>query len=164
MRTVIVDGARVAPSKVVCVGRNYVEHIKELNNEVPTSMVLFMKPNSALSSELITGEQTPLHYEGEISFLMKQQCIHCRCQYPGSPPTPQRGDFEEPIETTISQKNNYSLVIQCGGCMVTRKQLLNRLKPYIEAGIPVTNYGMTLAYVNGIFERATKMFSGPLTP
>ena len=72
MRTVIVDGARVAPSKVVCVGRNYVEHIKELNNEVPTSMVLFMKPNSALSSELITGAQTPLHYEGEISFLIRE--------------------------------------------------------------------------------------------
>lgn len=72
MKTVIIDGARVAPSKVVCVGRNYVAHIKELNNEVPTSMVLFMKPNTAISSELITGKQTPLHYEGEISFLIKK--------------------------------------------------------------------------------------------
>ena len=34
MRTVMVDGKSVTPSKVVCVGRNYVEHIKELNNEV----------------------------------------------------------------------------------------------------------------------------------
>ncbi|HNX87444.1 MAG TPA: [FeFe] hydrogenase H-cluster maturation GTPase HydF [Paludibacteraceae bacterium] len=51
-----------------------------------------------------------------------------------------------------------SLVIQCGGCMVTRKQLLNRLKPFTEAEIPVTNYGMALAYVNGIFERATAPF------
>jgi hypothetical protein len=42
--------------------------------------------------------------------------------------------------------------------MVTRKQLLNRLKPFVEAGIPVTNYGMTLAFVNGIFERATSPF------
>ncbi len=72
MKTVTVDGKSVVPSKVVCVGRNYVEHIKELNNEVPTSMVIFMKPNSALSSELITGKQTPLHYEGEISFLIKE--------------------------------------------------------------------------------------------
>lgn len=71
MKTVLLDGQRVAPSKVVCVGRNYVEHIRELNNEVPTSMVLFMKPNSAISSELITLPQTPLHYEGEISFLIK---------------------------------------------------------------------------------------------
>lgn len=54
---------------------------------------------------------------------------------------------------------NYALVIQCGGCMVTRRQLINRLHPFIDAGIPVTNYGMTLAYMNGIFERATAMLS-----
>ncbi|MHB9056998.1 MAG: [FeFe] hydrogenase H-cluster maturation GTPase HydF [Paludibacteraceae bacterium] len=58
----------------------------------------------------------------------------------------------------INNGKTYSLVIQCGGCMVTRRQLLNRLKPFIEAGIPVTNYGMTLAYVNGIFERTTAIF------
>lgn len=54
---------------------------------------------------------------------------------------------------------NYALVIQCGGCMVTRRQLINRLRPFIVAGIPVTNYGMTLAYMNGIFERATAILS-----
>ena len=67
-------------------------------------------------------------------------------------------DFVSGLSELTNQVENYSLVIQCGGCMVTRKQLLNRLKPYIEAGIPVTNYGMTLAYVNGIFERATSSF------
>lgn len=71
MKTVLVDGKRVAPSKVVCVGRNYVEHIQELNNEMPTSMVIFMKPNSAVSEVLVSGKN-PLHYEGEISFLIKQ--------------------------------------------------------------------------------------------
>ena len=71
MKTVVVDGKRVAPSKVVCVGRNYVEHIQELNNEIPTSMVIFMKPNSAISEVLVSGKN-PLHYEGEISFLIKQ--------------------------------------------------------------------------------------------
>lgn len=54
--------------------------------------------------------------------------------------------------------NIFSLVIQCGGCMITRKQLINRISPFIEAGIPVTNYGMTLAYLHGIFERATNIF------
>ncbi|HTX88117.1 MAG TPA: [FeFe] hydrogenase H-cluster maturation GTPase HydF [Bacteroidales bacterium] len=53
---------------------------------------------------------------------------------------------------------DYSLVVQCGGCMVTRKQLLNRLKPFVEAGIPVTNYGMAIAYVHGIYNRAIKPF------
>ena len=72
MKTVMLEHLEVTPSKVVCVGRNYVEHIKELNNEIPTSMVLFMKPNSAISRELTTIPQTPLHYEGEISFLIKK--------------------------------------------------------------------------------------------
>jgi [FeFe] hydrogenase H-cluster maturation GTPase HydF len=53
---------------------------------------------------------------------------------------------------------DYSMVIQCGGCMITRKQLINRLKPAIEAGIPVTNYGMAIAYMHGIFERAVAPF------
>ncbi len=53
---------------------------------------------------------------------------------------------------------NFALVIQCGGCMVTRKQILNRLRPFIKAGIPVTNYGMALAYVNGSIDRVTNVF------
>lgn len=53
---------------------------------------------------------------------------------------------------------DYALVIQCGGCMITRKQLINRLKPAIKAGIPVTNYGMTIAYVQGIYDRAIAPF------
>ena len=67
-------------------------------------------------------------------------------------------DFVSGLSELTNQVENYSLVIQCGGCMVTRKQLLNRLKPFTEASIPVTNYGMTLAYMNGIFERATASF------
>jgi [FeFe] hydrogenase H-cluster maturation GTPase HydF len=52
----------------------------------------------------------------------------------------------------------YSLVIQCGGCMITRKQLHNRLQAAIKAGVPVTNYGMAIAYVQGIFNRAVAPF------
>jgi [FeFe] hydrogenase H-cluster maturation GTPase HydF len=53
---------------------------------------------------------------------------------------------------------DYSMVIQCGGCMITRRQLINRLKPAVDAGIPVTNYGMAIAYMHGIFERAVAPF------
>ncbi len=52
----------------------------------------------------------------------------------------------------------YALVVQCGGCVITRKQLINRLRPAIDAGIPVTNYGMAIAYVQGIYERAVAPF------
>jgi predicted GTPase len=53
---------------------------------------------------------------------------------------------------------DYAIVIQCGGCMITRKQLVSRLKPAIDAGIPVTNYGMAIAFSHGIFERAVAPF------
>ncbi len=42
--------------------------------------------------------------------------------------------------------------------MITRKQLVNRLVPAITAGIPVTNYGMSIAYMHGIFDRAVAPF------
>ncbi|HOT89834.1 MAG TPA: [FeFe] hydrogenase H-cluster maturation GTPase HydF, partial [Bacteroidales bacterium] len=53
---------------------------------------------------------------------------------------------------------DYALIIQCGGCMITRKQLINRLQIAIDAGIPITNYGLLIAYINGIFERAVAPF------
>lgn len=53
---------------------------------------------------------------------------------------------------------DYALVIQCGGCMITRKQVLSRLSDAIETGVPVTNYGLTIAYINGIFDRAVAPF------
>lgn len=54
---------------------------------------------------------------------------------------------------------DYALVIQCGGCVITRKQLMNRLRPAIQAGVPVTNYGMSIAYVQGIYNRAIAPFT-----
>ena len=53
---------------------------------------------------------------------------------------------------------DYSLVVQCGGCMITRRQLHNRIQPAVKAGIPVTNYGMAIAYVQGIYNRAIAPF------
>ncbi len=53
---------------------------------------------------------------------------------------------------------DYSLVIHCGGCMVNRKEILNRIKICKEQKVPITNYGVLLAYLNGILDRATKIF------
>jgi len=69
MKKVYLENKEIIPSKIVCVGRNYVEHIKELGNEILENMVLFMKPNSAISDELCSGSGEPIHFEGEICFL-----------------------------------------------------------------------------------------------
>ncbi len=62
------------------------------------------------------------------------------------------------LDKLKSNLEEYSLVVQCGGCMVTSKQLQNRLQQAIDKNIPVTNYGMTIAYVQGIYKRAIKPF------
>ncbi|MEC4725419.1 fumarylacetoacetate hydrolase family protein [Shewanella sp. D64] len=72
MNTLTVSQRTVTPFKLVCVGRNYVEHIKELGNEIPEDMLLFIKPNSAISTNLISFHHETIHYETELCFLFEQ--------------------------------------------------------------------------------------------
>ena len=64
----------IRPSKIVCVGRNYVAHAKELGNEVPERPMLFLKPSSALiaSGEAIElpAASSQVEYEGEIGVVI----------------------------------------------------------------------------------------------
>lgn len=72
MNNTLVENTKIVPSKVICIGRNYVEHITELGNEIPDEMVVFLKPNSAIASTLHAFHQEPLHYEAEICFFYLQ--------------------------------------------------------------------------------------------
>ena len=74
MKSIKLNEQDLTPSKVICIGRNYVDHIKELDNEMPKDMVIFNKPNSSISDELkYFSEDT--RYEGEICFLIKDKKI-----------------------------------------------------------------------------------------
>jgi 2-keto-4-pentenoate hydratase/2-oxohepta-3-ene-1,7-dioic acid hydratase in catechol pathway len=70
MKSVIRDGKAVYPSKIVCIGRNYAEHIKEFDNEETQEPVIFIKPNSAISNDVHSSKSELIHYEGEITFLI----------------------------------------------------------------------------------------------
>jgi hypothetical protein len=56
----------------------------------------------------------------------------------------------------------YKLVIHCGACMWNRRQMLSRIMRCQQAGVPITNYGLTIAYSLGIFERALEPFPAAL--
>ena len=58
--------------------------------------------------------------------------------------------------------SDYKLAIQCGGCMHNRRAMLSRIMQCRKAGVPITNYGVAIAYSLGIFERALKPFSDSL--
>jgi 2-keto-4-pentenoate hydratase/2-oxohepta-3-ene-1,7-dioic acid hydratase in catechol pathway len=70
MNPVVWDKKRVYPSKIVCIGRNYAEHIKEFDNEATQEPVIFLKPNSAISEDVCSSSTELIHYEGEITFLI----------------------------------------------------------------------------------------------
>jgi [FeFe] hydrogenase H-cluster maturation GTPase HydF len=56
----------------------------------------------------------------------------------------------------------YQLVVHCGNCMGNRREMLSRILRCREAGVPITNYGLTIAYSLGIFERALEPFPAAL--
>jgi hypothetical protein len=58
--------------------------------------------------------------------------------------------------------SSYKLVIHCGACMWNRREMLSRMLRCQQAGIPITNYGLTIAYSLGIFERALEPFPAAL--
>jgi len=53
---------------------------------------------------------------------------------------------------------SYKLIVHCGACMLNRKQMLSRLRKAQEKNVPIVNYGVFLAYMNGILERTTAIF------
>lgn len=53
---------------------------------------------------------------------------------------------------------DYDLVIHCGGCMINSRSMKNRIDFCVKNGVPITNYGVVLAYVNEILERSKKIF------
>ncbi|GMV90999.1 MAG: [FeFe] hydrogenase H-cluster maturation GTPase HydF [Candidatus Hydrogenedentota bacterium] len=56
----------------------------------------------------------------------------------------------------------YKLVIHCGACTTNRREMLSRIMRCRQAGVPITNYGLTIAYSLGIFERALEPFPAAL--
>ena len=54
--------------------------------------------------------------------------------------------------------SDYDLIIHCGGCMINSRAMVNRINFAADANVPITNYGVVLAYVNGILDRAKEIF------
>ena len=52
----------------------------------------------------------------------------------------------------------YKLIIHCGGCMISEKEVRYRMNMAIDEGIPFTNYGTAIAFMKGILKRSTEMF------
>lgn len=73
MHSVTFEQQLINPSKIICIGRNYLAHIRELGNAVPNELVVFLKPNSAITQTLHAEHMgEALHYEAELAYLYQQ--------------------------------------------------------------------------------------------
>ena len=57
-----------------------------------------------------------------------------------------------------AELSKYSMIIHCGGCMLNEREMKYRIKCAADAEVPITNYGMTIAYVNGILRKSLEIF------
>jgi 2-keto-4-pentenoate hydratase/2-oxohepta-3-ene-1,7-dioic acid hydratase in catechol pathway len=71
---------KVGPSKIICVGRNYSEHAKELGNEIPASPLIFMKPPSSVIGDgepiVLPRASQRVEFEGEIGIVIGTRAYH----------------------------------------------------------------------------------------
>lgn len=147
---------------------DYVSRI--VPEEVPlTSFSIVLARAKGLFDEYMRGTPTIDNLRDGDRILMLESCTHnVTCEDIGRVKLPRlltkhtgkklTFDAVSGLSAMERPLQDYALVIQCGGCVVTPKQLASRLAPAIAAGVPVSNYGLALAYLNGIFQRAVRPF------
>lgn len=160
----------ITPSLVITDSQLFKTVVKKLPVSIPLTSfsILFARQKGSFSTYLEGAHQIP-KLQNDDNILILESCSHhTSCDDIGRVKIPallqkhtgKSLNFSvvsglSPLPNNIS---NISMVIQCGGCMVTRKQIINRIKPFINAHIPVTNYGMALAFTNGYLDRVTSIF------
>ena len=163
------DNLRTPPALVVTDSQAFLKVAGDVPKSVPMTgfSILFAR----LKGDLTTMVRNTLSIEKlqpGSKVLIAEACTHhpiaddigrvkiprWLTQYKGFPiefVTCQGHDFPDDL-------SSYSLVIHCGGCMHNRREMLSRMMQCAEVNVPMTNYGLTIAYTLGIFKRALSPF------
>lgn len=126
-----------------------------------TSFSILLARSKGPFNEYMKGLETVALLKDNDKVLMLESCSHtATCEDIGRVKIPRLlqkitgkelvFDFIPSLEKLPENLGEYAFAVQCGGCMVIHKQLNNRIKAVIEAGVPVTNYGLLLSHLNGI--------------
>ncbi len=137
------------PTKIVCVGRNYAEHAKELGNDVPTSPLLFLKANSSLSLHeeniVIPPQSEQVEHEGELAVVIRRTCKNI-------------GDDENPLNYVLGYTCLNDVTardVQRKDVQFTRGKSFDTFCPilnYIETDLDVSDLRVTTR-VNGVIKQ-----------
>ena len=164
---------RIMPRLVVTDSQAFNQVASLVPDEVPlTSFSVVLARQKGPFEDYLAGTQTIASLQDGDRVLMLESCTHnITCEDIGRVKLPaalrkatgKQLEFDilggsTPLSTLRLPLSSYRLVIQCGGCVITAQQVMARLLPALEAGVPVSNYGLALAWCNGIFERATRIF------
>lgn len=137
-----------------------------------TSFSILFARYKGLLKDAVNGAETLEKLNDSDKILICEGCTHHRqCEDIGTVKLPKwienytgkkfwfeftsGGDFPENIE-------KYALIVHCGGCMLNEREIRYRNKCANDAGVPITNYGTLIAYINGILERSIEIFEGNL--
>lgn len=166
-----------SPTLVVTDSQVFAKVAAVVPEEVPlTSFSVVLARQKGLFQEYLEGTSTIGNLQDGDRVLLLESCTHdVTCEDIGRVKLPAllrkatgkrlefdilagAADVRAYLRASESHGTLPALVIQCGGCVITAQQVKARLLPALESGVPVSNYGLALAWCNGIFDRATKIF------
>ena len=165
----LLDNLKCPPALVVTDSQAFLKVAGDTPNDVPmTSFSILFARNKGDLQSLVSGARAIDDLKAGDRVLIAEACTHHPIgedigrikiprwisQYVGG-----KLDFDVTSGRDFPENlPRYKLVIQCGACTFNRKQVLSRILRCREAGVPITNYGLAIAYSLGIFERALRPF------
>lgn len=133
-----------------------------------TSFSILMARYKGFLDTAVMGAKAISELKDGDKVLISEGCTHHRqCNDIGTVKLPrflkQKTGKEIEIVTSSGTEfpedlSQYSLIIHCGGCMLTSREMIYRMKCAEDAGIPFTNYGVAIAYMKGILPRSLEVF------
>lgn len=157
------------PKMVICDSQAF-DRVDELTpDSIPlTSFSILMARFKGKLQDLVTGVKAIKNLKAGSKVLISEGCTHRRqCDDIGTVKIPnllkKQGYTDLQLEFTSGgafpkDVSQYDLIIHCGACMLTRREVLRRIECAVVQGTPIVNYGVLIAALHGILERAISPF------
>lgn len=158
-----------SPKMVICDSQAF-DRVDELTpDSIPlTSFSILMARFKGKLQDLVTGVKAIKNLKAGSKVLISEGCTHRRqCDDIGTVKIPnllkKQGYTDLQLEFTSGgafpkDVSQYDLIIHCGACMLTRREVLRRIECAVVQGTPIVNYGVLIAALHGILERAISPF------
>ena len=158
------------PPKMVICDSQVFDRVDELTPDtIPlTSFSILMARFKGKLQDLVAGVNAIKNLKPGSKVLISEGCTHRRqCDDIGTVKIPnllkKQGHTDLQLEFTSGgafpkDVSQYDLIIHCGACMLTRREVLRRIECAVVQGTPIVNYGVLIAALHGILERAISPF------